>query len=210
VFWGLAYSKLTVTVVYIEFLDSMTEGTFRRFLNGFVAACELLHRAAKEHCLVEYICLAASVIDANLRIALILQHQLATSSAEVLNGLLYQAEEDEIITERTIYKRALEQQVIDAAIFAKLEELYARRNRVIHRYVISDITTLEVLEIASGYERIIPVINKITSDLEERQEKLQIGMLGSGELGAALSKLSNMSGEKHANEHLVSIFKSRT
>src|SRR5437870_733748 len=106
----------------------MSQSKLGHFMEGFVAATQLLQRARENGFLVEFVCLAASVIDGALRIALILQHQLQTGSAAILDDLLYQSDEDRIIPERVIYKRALEHGVIDQTLFDQPENLYAKRN----------------------------------------------------------------------------------
>ncbi len=64
---------------------------------------------------------------------LILQHQLNTRSSELLEELLLQTEVDPIVSEREIYRRAAQEDVIDSSLSRKLEELYSKRNRVVHR-----------------------------------------------------------------------------
>jgi hypothetical protein len=49
-----------------------TETRIGQFMDGFVGAAELLQRAGQNGSFIEYICLAASVIDGSLRIGLIL------------------------------------------------------------------------------------------------------------------------------------------
>jgi hypothetical protein len=109
-----------------------TESRLSQFMDGFVGATELLQRAGQNGFFIEYICLAASVIDGSLRISLILQHQLKTQSSELLEDLLLQTDADPIVSERTIYRRAEQEGVINSELARKLEELYTKRNRVVH------------------------------------------------------------------------------
>jgi hypothetical protein len=57
-----------------------------------------------------------------------------------------------------------------------LFKLYDDRNRVIHRFIISEITLAEVEEIAYQYYKQQEAINKIIFDLEAEQITLGIGM----------------------------------
>lgn len=66
--------------------------------------------------------------------------------------------------------------VIDDAMFARLQTLYDQRNRVVHRYVISRITTSDVLNIAIEYEEIISALSKRIYEIEEQQIKEGIGI----------------------------------
>ena len=160
----------------------MTESKIDQFMDGFVGAAELLQRAAQNGFFIEYICLAASVIDGALRIGLILQHQLQTQSSEPLEDLLLQTETDPIVSEREIYRRAARDAVIDSGLSHKLEDLYSMRNRVVHRFIISEITTQQVLQIATEFEQTLAAVNAAVGLLEAKQVELSVGMSRSGEL----------------------------
>jgi len=75
-----------------------TTDKLENFMNGFVAAVQLSHRAGKNGFFIEYILLIASIIDGMLRISLMLQYQLETKSNKVLDALLCQSNEDKIIS----------------------------------------------------------------------------------------------------------------
>lgn len=180
-------------------MNGIEKSRFEHFMNGFVAAAQLLHRAAENGFFVEYVCLAASVIDGGLRIGLILQHQLKTRSSEVLNDLLFQGADDTIVTEREVYRRARTENVIDEKLFQKLEGLYRERNRVVHRYIISDLTTRRVLEIAVRFEQILPAVNQAIGLLETRQVESGVGMTRTGEMPGLSRTIEEMSKAKHGN-----------
>lgn len=174
-------------------------------MNGLVAAVQLLSRAGTNGFFIEYVCLSTSVIDATLRIGIILKHQLKSHNNEIIDELLFQSEEDKIISEREIYRKALKEGIITQALFAQLENLYRKRNKIIHRYIISDITTKQVLGIGIQYEKIIPKISNRIKKLEERQLELGIGMTTSDSdrtKSQMKSQLEEMSAEKHQNEML--------
>ena len=62
------------------------------FLNGLAAATELLNRAGKNGFFIEAVCLSANIIDAELRIGIILKHQIETRSREIPVEYLFQEE----------------------------------------------------------------------------------------------------------------------
>jgi uncharacterized protein YutE (UPF0331/DUF86 family) len=175
------------------------------FMRGLTAA-QLLQRAGENGSFVEYICLATAVIDASLRIGLILQHQIKTRTDEILDSLLYQKDEDRIVSERQIYRKALQEDILSKDLFDKLESLYEKRNRVVHRYIISDITTEQVLDIGIQYEKINPLISEAVGKLEQRQIETRVGMtvVTDGASKAEMETLFNkMSAEKHGNPTLA-------
>jgi len=176
-------------------------------MDGFVAAAELLQRAAHNGSFIEYICLAASVIDGALRIGLILQHQINTQSSELLEELLLQTDSDPIVSEREIYRRAAREGVIDGALARKLEELFRKRNRVVHRFIISELTTHQVFEIAAEFEQVLPAVNAAVGTVEARQVELGVGMSRSGELPGLGRRLGEMSAKKHGNPLLAKLLR---
>lgn len=182
---------------------------FESFLRGFSAAVQLSQRAVDNGSFIESVCLAASIIDAQLRIGLILQHQLKTKSTDLLEELLSQAEESEIVTERNIYKRALKENIISQKIYSELNDLYYKRNKVVHQYIISDITTEEVLKIASKYADTVHIVKDAIRRLEDEQIRLGIGMTVSGDKvpqsirGKAKEIMDKESDEKHGNYNLA-------
>jgi cytosine/adenosine deaminase-related metal-dependent hydrolase len=149
---------------------------FGEFMAGFTAARELHSRAGTAGSFVECVCLGAALTDAMLRIGLVLREQLDNRSRDIPLELIVQGSHDKAIAEREIYRRALTESVIDDATFAQLQALYDKRNRVIHRYIISRITTAEVLDIAIEYERMIETLAKRTYDLEEQQIRDGVGI----------------------------------
>ena len=184
----------------------MNEDRLEQFMNGFAAANQLLSRAGQNGFFIEYVCLATSVVDAMLRTGLILQHQIEHQTSEVLGELVYQEKGDKGIPEREIYKKALEQDIINEELFAQLEDLYNKRNRVIHRYIISDITTRQVLDIAMQYEKVIPVISKGISKLEQTQIELGVGMTVTG-TEVTKSQINEMCARKHCDPSLIRALK---
>jgi len=175
------------------------------FMEGLSSATQLLQRAGDNGFFVEYICLAAAVIDGSLRIGLILQHQIKTRTAEILDSFLYQADEDRIVSERQIYAMALKEGILSQDLFGELGSLYTKRNRVIHRYILSDITTEQVLAIAIQYEHAILLISEAVGKLEQKQIEMGIGMTVVTDASKAEIEawLDEMSAGKHGNPLLA-------
>jgi hypothetical protein len=194
----------------------MSEKRFADFLNGFAAANQLMNRAGENGCFVEFVCLATSIVDALLRIGLILKHQLNSRSSEVSLDLIFQSDHDKIISERMIYQKAIIQGIISQEQFTQLEELYKRRNKVIHRYIISEITTDQVLQIAFEYQAIIDVIGNQVRQLEDQQIESGIGMTRSGKQVPfqvkirSKSHIQEMADKKHDHPKLAENLKKST
>ena len=157
---------------------------FAIYMNGFYAAVHLGRRAVETGSFIESVCLSASVIDAALRIGLILNHQLQSGTEDIIEDLLHQADDKNIVTERAIYKRALKQKLIDDTVYRELNELHNLRNQVVHRYIISDITTKQIVEISARYANMVHVINAVVRKIEDEQLKRGIGMTRSRKIPA--------------------------
>jgi uncharacterized protein YutE (UPF0331/DUF86 family) len=171
-----------------------------RFMEGFAAASELARRAEDRLQHIEFICLAASIIDGLLRMGLILRHQIDTKSTDVLDDLLYQSDTDRIVGEREIYRRAAKRGVIGREVFQALGELYGRRNRVVHRYIISEITTADVAGIAHDFRRMLSVVSHAVWLVEDEQVRLGVGMTSRVLPGTDPDvTTAQMAARKHAN-----------
>lgn len=181
----------------------MSHQKFIDFMNGFTAAVELHSRAGEKGCFVESVCLAAAIIDGMLRIGLILQHQIHTRSDELLEEFLYQSDEDKIVSERAIYQRALDAEAIDHQTFDILQGLYDKRNRVVHRYIISEITTQEVLFTAIEFDSMVRRVSQVIGRIEARQIELDVGMTKQTETRTTIQDLMKMSERKHGGKDLA-------
>lgn len=177
--------------------------SLKNFIKSFAAAVELDARAANQGCFVECVVLSAAIIDATLRMGLILKHQLDTSSNTLLDELLLQEEAGAVISERQIYRRSLSGQIIDQATFDRLENLYDRRNRVVHRYCISLITTKDVLGIASEYDNLKHQVSAFVEGLEKEQIRLGIGMTSQDVPGDIVEQIRDLALGKHGDDGLA-------
>jgi len=182
----------------------MPKDNLLKFVRGFSGARELYQRAIDNNSYIELVCLGASIIDATLRIGIILKHQIDTESDEQISELLQQEDDDKIINEKDVYQRALDNKVIDKGVYDNLINLYESRNRVIHRYIISEITTQQVGEIAKCYYDTFNIVKEKIVELEDKQKELGIGMTvdikgHENEIGAWLKSLAK---DKHGNGEL--------
>lgn len=80
--------------------------------------------------------------------------------------------------ERKIFDRSLEYGVIDQEIYDELNSLYLLRNRVIHRYIISDIRTRDLIDIVARYLQTSETVRLILREFENKQAGSQYGVYG--------------------------------
>jgi hypothetical protein len=182
-----------------------------KFLGGVAAARELFQRAGEHGFFIEGVCLASNLIDAQLRIGIILKHQIETKSKEILVNFLQQS--GKTYTERAIYDIAKEKNVIDQLFFEKLNTLYEDRNRVIHRYIITDITTDQVLKIAIRYEELFKRVRERIFEIEEEQINLGVGMTVKGPAFKgpdAKEWLNEMTTKKHGTDFISNTIKRKS
>lgn len=174
-------SKILPTVIYLEpehrkgFLE---RDRFDKFMSAIAAVIDLRNRAVKNESYIELVILIANHIDALLRLSLILNQQLKNKSGEINTSLLFQGESDKPIIEKKIYKMALEEDIITKEIYEKLFNLYNDRNKVVHRYIITDLQTRNVMQIAIDYSRLQEKIGLIVEKFEQEQFKQKIGIYG--------------------------------
>jgi hypothetical protein len=171
-------------------------------MSGFAAARELHARAGKAGCFVESVGLGASLVDALLRVGLVLQRQLDHHTRDISLDLVFQGQADKPLSEREIYRRAQTQRVIDDSIFQELQRLYDDRNRVIHRYIISRITTSEVLNIAIRYEAMVRTLSERIHAIEKRQIEEGVGITVTGQTSEGSEGqrfIEELANEKHTS-----------
>src|SRR5690606_3735496 len=120
-------------------------------MSSLAASFDLLNIAYKNSSEIEIIIILANQIDAYLRLAIVMKKQLISNTNEIDIRLLYQDENDKPIFERHIYKLAKELVIINQDIFDRLEYLYSDRNRMVHRYIISDLKTRDIGELSIEY-----------------------------------------------------------
>jgi hypothetical protein len=169
---------------------------FEMFLQGVGATALILSKAIENKAFIEATCVLASQIDALLRVGIILKNQINNNNSEIEIEWIYQGFTDKKKSEKDIYKKAKDLGIIDQSILDDLYTLYDDRNRVIHRFIISEITLAEVEEIACKYYQKQQEINRIIYDLESEQIRLKIGM----------TKVSN---DKHSEDKHLEYIKGK-
>ncbi|MFH1654604.1 MAG: hypothetical protein ABIE74_11210 [Pseudomonadota bacterium] len=149
---------------------------FGKFIASLGASQELFSRASAKGCFIECVCILANQIDALLRTAIILFDQNKNKNRKIDLKLIYQSTHDEPIVERKIYKQARKKEIIDKNIYDELNETYNERNKVVHRYIISEITTMDLLHITERYKNLKKIIYDIVYELESKQIESGYGM----------------------------------
>lgn len=148
------------------------------FLSGIGAAHNMLTDAIEQkRSFIEQVCLSATLIDGLLRLSLVMKQQLDTNNGIVDSMLLYQGKrQKKFISERKVYERASNEKIITKAIYKKLNILYNQRNIIVHRYLISDIKTKEVIQISDQYIQLYLIINKRHRFVHNKLVDRNIGM----------------------------------
>jgi len=161
--------------------DKINWYRFDMFLQGIAATAYMLNMAVGNKSFIEATCLLASQIDGLLRTGIILQKQVVNRNSEIEREWIYQGIKDKKKSEKDVYKEAKKLMIIDDKTFDDLFKLYDDRNRVIHRFIISEITVAEVEEIAYQYYKMQQKINKAIYDIESKQIELNLGMTRKGD-----------------------------
>lgn len=154
----------------------LTSYRFEMFLQGIGATDLLLRKAIENKAFFEATCLFGNQIDSLLRIGIILKKQILNSNDLIEREWIYQGSNDKKKSEKDIYKTALSLDVITDTVYKLLFNLYEDRNRVIHRFIISEITLAEVEQIAYQYYFLREDIKVTIDDIETEQLRLNVGM----------------------------------
>lgn len=160
----------------------MKNPKFSNFINSFGATKLLLDRAKQNDFLIEALVLYASLVDGLCRIGLILKEQIDNNNSLINQSYIYQSDEVRGITEREIYKLSLNKHVISEDIFNKLSQLYDFRNKLIHRFFLSEIDYSKTKTYLSEYEEVYQVLYKTIFALETQQIMSGIGMTKGGHI----------------------------
>jgi hypothetical protein len=150
-----------------------------RFMEGVAAAQHRLNKGYETQSALECIVLSAAIVDALLRIGIILKAQLDHRTNDVDEQLLRQGDHDKIITERTVIDRAESNGVVSKSLADDLRSLYEARNRCIHRYVISDVNYTYATNLVFAYANVVEKTRREVRSLEEQQHSQGIGLVHS-------------------------------
>lgn len=154
----------------------LPQARWDRFMFSYAASIDLVNRAYENGSNIELVILLANKIDAVLRQSLILKKQLDEKTDEIDVGLIYQKETDRPIVEKKVYEMALEKSVIDQQAHDELVNLYNIRNKVVHRYVISDLRSEDIVQLVWSYTQMYDKLGDHLISLEQQQYKEQIGI----------------------------------
>ncbi|QYJ67836.1 hypothetical protein [Flavobacterium litorale] len=148
---------------------------YEKFNASLAASFDLKNKAIENLSFIELIILNSNHIDAYLRLCIVLRLQIINKTDLFEIKYLYQQVNDKPIMEKKIYDEAKKMNIILEYQHKKLYQLYNLRNKVVHRYVITDIKTFELLEIAYKYEQLCEDIRIILSKIETEQYENKIG-----------------------------------
>jgi hypothetical protein len=149
---------------------------WNRFMLSYAASIDLINRAYTNGSNIELVILLANQLDAVLRQSLILKKQLDEKTDTIDVGLIHQKETDRPIFEKKVYGMALDQAVIDQDMHDNLVKLYDIRNKVVHRYVISDLRSEDIIQLVWSYSQIFDKLGDDLIKLEQKQFEEQIGI----------------------------------
>ncbi|WP_194850708.1 hypothetical protein [Nonlabens antarcticus] len=150
-------------------------------LHGSLASSyDLRERAVKSKSYIEIIAIVSNQIDAYLRISIVLKKQLEQETNNIDVKYFFQGENERGLMERSIYEEAKSLNIITQKLFEQLNLLYDMRNRVIHRYIISYIKTIDIADTAVKYLLLSEKIREILKSIEDDQIDNGIGIYGKG------------------------------
>ena len=155
---------------------------YDNFIGSLASSYDLSERALESKSYIEVIAIVSNQIDAFLRISIVLKKQLELRTRDIVVKYLFQADNQRGINERVIYKESKLLGIITEELFEELNLLYDMRNRVIHRYIISYIKTIDIAETALKYLLLSEKIRVILKSIEDEQIEAKIGIYGTGYL----------------------------
>ena len=148
-----------------------------RFVEGVSAAVLRLNQAYEKRSAIEAVVLSAVLIDATLRIGLLMHKQLEQKTNEVDESFVYQANADKMISERNVMKLARSANILTEIQFHELESLYDMRNKCVHRYVISDINYEYMTQLVFAYAEAMDFVNNAVRKIEKMQLEAGCGIV---------------------------------
>jgi hypothetical protein len=149
----------------------------KKFIEAFAAAAGHLNRAYEKRSALECIVLSAVLIDAQLRIGIIMKDQLAQGTDNIDETLLHQSDDEKKRSEREIIKMALDRGLVNDTGYRNLSELYDQRNKCIHRYIISDINYQYVTSLVFKYADALDKVREAVEYVESVQYAQGIGLV---------------------------------
>lgn len=151
-------------------------GKLDNFIRSFGATRLLLQRAHDQGFLIEGLVLYAALADGFCRICLVLKEQIENKTGDFNEAYIYQNDGELNFGERVIYQQCLDKKIISKKLFDEVNTLYDIRNKIIHRFFISEVEYSHLEIVCTRYERVYDELWKITYDLESEQINKGIGM----------------------------------
>ena len=175
---------------------------FDKFNASLAASFDLKNKAIKNHSFIELIIILANQIDAYLRLCIVHKFQILENSNLFKLSYLYQGKNDKPLMEKKIYDKAKEMNILSEEQYAQLYKLYDQRNKVVHRYIITDIKTMELKDIVINYELLCEDIRLTLENIENEQFEKNIGYYGTNDTHRKKDKnhvneLFSMVNDKH-------------
>jgi hypothetical protein len=143
---------------------------FDNFTHSCAAARTLLRKAHEQGNLIEGLVLYASLIDAFLRNLIAIKTGSKRDGDVALDPRFFYHDEEHWFSERKIYTMARDAEIISEGEYAQLNELYVFRNRMIHRFILSDVAYADLAPRLVEYESIYQRLFKQLEELEAPQE----------------------------------------
>ncbi len=122
----------------------------------------------------------ADLLDGLPRISIILKEQINRKTEEIDETLITQKDKGGFFSERVIYKIALGKEIIDQDIFDELNDLYDKRNTIVHRFFLSSIQYADLLPVLLRFEALYQKLYEKLYALENKQIELGVGMTRGG------------------------------
>ncbi|MFA6051110.1 MAG: hypothetical protein WC762_00810 [Methylobacter sp.] len=151
---------------------------FDRFTGALAASHDLLYSSIESESYIEIIAISANQIDAYLRLTIVIAKQLNDQTDDIDIKYLFQADNERGMMERKIFDHSLKYGVINQELYDEMSSLYQLRNRVIHRYIISNIKTRDLIDIVSRYLKAAEKVRLILREFENKQGSCQYGVYG--------------------------------
>jgi len=163
----------------------MDSDFFDNFTHSVAAARLLLEKAHDQANFIEGLVLYASSVDAILRNLVALKSGAKQKDGISLDPRYFYHDDSKWMNERNIYREALDYSVITQDEFQELERLYAFRNVVIHRFIISNISYAQIAPELIKYEIIF---KKLFDQLKEIEQPEKMTNKERGEANQRITK----------------------
>lgn len=175
---------------------------YEKFCASLAASFDIKYKAYESLCFIQFIIINANQIDAYLRLCIVLKYQIIENTLLFKVEYLHQKDKDKPMMEKKIYDKAKGMGIISTIQHELLYKLYNLRNKVVHRYIITDIKTIELLNLGLEYETVCEEIRLILSEIEKEQYNQKVGYFQSRhpekmEESNIVNQLYAMVNEKH-------------